>query len=283
MAHQGPGHDAERGRVGFAQLLEQGAHVAGKAPLQEAVLHPGQAPAQVVPKPLQAAADVLHRRPVDAPVQGAEEDDAQAADDVLHQQEWLGPQAGGFGKGSAQEGLHLPDGLQGIAGPGLEGPVEGLHLLVEPGHQGRAVLHAGQDGEDAADVVPLLLEVGGPVLPELGALARAQGGGHGAQAGDEVQEVDDPVRLQVLVQHLPVRRRGQFPQGVQAVLEHQAHGRAHLAQAPFGELVQESEEEAEGPAEFREVQGLSHREGFAGPGLQEREEVAAADPKYFIQ
>ena len=109
-------------------------------------------------------------------------------------------------------------------------------------------LGAGAQGrEQAPEQRLLLLEEGGPEVPQPGT-ARLRGGGHGPQGGHQGQQLDHPFRLGVAGQHLPVGGRRAFPQGGQAVLEHQGGG-AGLAWAPVPELVEEGQEQPERSAQ----------------------------------
>ena len=72
VVRQGTGDDPEGARVVPAQLLEEGPDLGGEGRLQDLLLDPRQRPAEVVPEPLEAAADLLHGRPVHPPVEGAE-------------------------------------------------------------------------------------------------------------------------------------------------------------------------------------------------------------------
>jgi hypothetical protein len=103
MAGQGAGHDREGGPVVPPELLHQAAEFQGHAVPEQVGIHARQGPAQVIPEPAKAAPDLLHRRPVDAPIQGAHQAQAQVRDHVLEQEQ--GFHAGVYLRGDA--GLQL--------------------------------------------------------------------------------------------------------------------------------------------------------------------------------
>ena len=120
----------------------------------------------------------------------------------------------------------------------------------------------------------MVLQLGSPLGPGI------QGGGHGPQGRDQVQELDGPFRFPVLGQLLPVGSRRRLAQAGEAVLEHQAHGCPGLPRTPVGQLVQEDQEQTERPAQPHLLRRLR---GPGGRALGRQEQVAAALPQDLFQ
>ena len=159
MAGQGPGHQGEGGPVLLAELLEQVPQRRWHALQEPLALHAGQGPPEVVPEPAQAAPDLFHRGPVDAPVKGPLQAQAQVGHHVLEQQQGLHPGMDLGGDAGLQQLGEAGDGFR-QASLAPDSPVHGLQLGIQPRHGPGARLAGLQGRKDHGEGLPVVGEKG---------------------------------------------------------------------------------------------------------------------------
>jgi len=123
VAGQGPGDHQKRRGMLFPELLQQIPNLSREALFEETTLDPGQCPSKMVPKPLEATANIFNGRPMDATIQRAHQGHPEAGDHMLDQEQGLGSGARGFRQGAFQEGFQAAGLLQRPAGGFLQGMV----------------------------------------------------------------------------------------------------------------------------------------------------------------